>query len=80
MFGTELLKETMISDRKSEIFHYEIENFSVSTDVKFLFDIGKICAETGKQIENGIESLKDFLKIMDYYREDMDKITHKKML
>lgn len=32
----------MISGRNTEILHFEIENFSVSTDVKFLYDIGKI--------------------------------------
>lgn len=42
VFGTELLRETMISGRQTEICHFEIENFSVSTDVKFLFDIGRI--------------------------------------
>ena len=33
----------MITNRNGdEDFHYDIENFSVSTEVKFLFDIGKI--------------------------------------
>ena len=75
-----MLRETIISGRVSEIFHFEIENFSVSTDVKFLYHIGKITADSGIQVENGIESLRDFLKIINYYKEDMDKMTYRKML
>jgi hypothetical protein len=75
-----MLRDTMINDKNTEILHFEIENFSVSTDVKFLFDIGKICSQFGCQIPNGIESIKDFMKIMNYYREDMDKMTYKKMM
>jgi len=72
--------DTMVSGRATDTFHFEIENFSVSTDVKFLFDIGKIWAESGCQITNGIESLQDFTKIMNYYKEDMDSMTYKKMM
>ena len=75
-----MLKDTANSIRQTEIFHYDVESFSVSTDVKFLFDIGKIWAEAGIQIENGIDSINDFIKIMNYYKEDMDLHTFKKML
>ena len=75
-----MLKETANSIRNTEVFHLDVENFSVSTDVKFLFDIGKIWAEAGIQIENGIDSIKDFIKIMNYYKEDMEPHTFKKML
>ena len=54
----------MITNGKGEEdFHYDIEHFSVSTDIKFLFDIGKICAEAGIQVDNGIESINDFMKV-----------------
>mmetsp|Transcript_33377 Transcript_33377/g.32831 ORF Transcript_33377/g.32831 Transcript_33377/m.32831 type:complete len:270 (+) Transcript_33377:289-1098(+) len=43
-----------------EEMHYEIENFSVSTDVDFLYQIGKICAESGIKTEEGIRSLNDY--------------------
>lgn len=42
MFSSEIARDTIITNRADEVFHYEIENFSVSTDVKFLYDIGKI--------------------------------------
>ena len=53
----------MITNRNDDDFHYDIEHFSVTTDVKFLYEIGKICAESGQQVSNGIEALSDFIKI-----------------
>lgn len=58
---------------------YEIEGFSVSTDVDFLYQIGKICAENGIKIEEGIQSLNDFCLILDYYHQDMDEKVYTKM-
>jgi tetratricopeptide (TPR) repeat protein len=59
--------------------HHEIEGFSVSTDVDFLYQIGKICAENGIKINEGIESLNDFCLILDYYHQDMDEKVYTKM-
>lgn len=30
--------------------------------------------------DNGIESIQDFIKIMNYYKEDMDSKTYKKLI
>ena len=64
---------------EKEEVHYEIEGFSVSTDVDFLYQIGKICAESGSKAEEGIKSLHDFCLILDYYHQDMDEKVYKKM-
>lgn len=64
---------------ESMMYHFEIENFSVSTEVKFLYEIGKIWADSGTQPENGIEALQDFIKIITYYKEDMNQMVYKKM-
>lgn len=63
---------------KEEV-HHEIEGFSVSTDVDFLYQIGKICAESGIKAEEGIQSLNDFCLILDYYHQDMDEKVYLKM-
>ncbi|CAI2369054.1 unnamed protein product [Moneuplotes crassus] len=78
IFGTEVHRESMMS-RKSDIYHFDIENFSVSTELKFLYEIGKICADSGIQPENGIEALLDFIKILNYYKDDMEQMIFKKM-
>ena len=59
--------------------HYEIEGFSVSTDVDFLFQIGKIWAESGINVDEGIRSLNDFWLILDYFHQDMDEKIYLKM-
>lgn len=59
--------------------HYEIEAFSVSTDVDFLFQIGKICAESGTNVDEGIRSLNDFCLILDYFHQDMSEKVYTKM-
>lgn len=62
-----------------EEIHYEIENFSVSTNVDFLYQIGKICAESGTKTKEGIRSLNDFCLILDYFQQDMDPKIYLKM-
>jgi hypothetical protein len=61
----------------ADLAHHELEGFSVSTDVDFLYQIGKICAENGKKLKEGINSLNDFCLILDYYNEDMDAKVYK---
>ena len=68
-----------LKNKKVTEIHHPIEGFSVSTDVDFLYQIGKICAENGIKIEEGIKSLNDFCLILDYYNQDMDVKTYTKM-
>ena len=67
------------TETEDQDIHYEIEGFSVSTDVDFLYQIGKICAESGIKLDEGIKSLNDFCLILDYYNQDMDQRIYKKM-
>lgn len=64
---------------EDSMVRYEIEGFSVSTDVDFLYQIGKIWAENGIKVDEGIESLNDFCLILDYYHQDMDEKVYTKM-
>jgi len=43
--------------------------FSVYSDPHFLFKIGKICANSGEYLNLGLNSLHDYLLIMDYFKE-----------
>ena len=40
---------------------HESEGFAVYSDLKFLYQIGKICAESGKYLEEGILCLDDYI-------------------
>jgi len=41
--------------------------FKISSDVKFLYQIGKICAESGKYLEEGIKCLDDYINLLTYF-------------
>lgn len=66
-------------DSAVEEVHYEIERFSVSTDVDFLYQIGKVCAEYSVDVDEGIQCLNDFCLILDYFSQDMDEKVYMKM-
>ena len=51
---------------------HEAESFSVSSDSKFLYTIGKICARSGENIEEGLKAFNDFLLILDYFKTELD--------
>ncbi|CAI2360996.1 unnamed protein product [Moneuplotes crassus] len=43
------------------------EGFAVNSDVKFLYQIGKICAESGKYLEEGIKCLDDYINLLTFF-------------
>ena len=38
--------------------------------MKFLLQIGKIAAETGQQLEDGMGAINDYLQIVEFYRSE----------
>lgn len=60
-----------IPDLNTNNTHLENEGFAIYSNVKFLFIIGKICAETGKKLEDGLKALNDYIMILDFYRYDI---------
>jgi hypothetical protein len=58
---TELLDESNIN------LGHESEGFSVYSDLKFLYQIGKICAESGKYLEEGILCLDDYINLLTFF-------------
>ena len=57
----------------------EAEIFSVSSDTKFLYTIGKICARSGHNIEEGLKAFNDFLLILDYFKTELDSHFRRKI-
>lgn len=45
----------------------ESEGFAVTSDPLFLYHIGRICAESGKFMDEGLSCLNDFLLINEYH-------------
>lgn len=45
----------------------ESECFSVYSDLKFLYQIGRICAESGKFLEEGILWLDDYINLINFF-------------
>ena len=78
-YGSSKSSQKLTKKQVKENEHYEIEGFSVSTDVDFLFQIGKIWAESGINVDEGIRSLNDFWLILDYFHQDMDEKIYLKM-
>lgn len=61
MVETELLDESNIN------LGHESEGFNVYSDLKFLYQIGKICAESGKFLEEGILCLDDYINLLNFF-------------
>lgn len=55
------------------------EGFAIYSNVKFLLSIGKICAETGQYLEDGLNALNDYLSIVEYYKLDVPEDTYEKL-
>ena len=79
MFGKKSVRSASITSRsrqnEAEIsethignyFHeHESEGFAVYSDLKFLYQIGKICAQSGKYLEEGILCLDDFINLSNF--------------
>lgn len=57
-----------------EIF-YDSEGFAVTSDPEFLFRMGKMCAESGRFLEEGLLCLDDYLNIINFSAvEETDQI------
>ncbi|CDW77883.1 ras-2 protein [Stylonychia lemnae] len=67
---------TTQEDQKSVM---DSEGFAVYSSVIFLFQIGKIAAETGKCLEDGFNALNDYLSIIEYYKLDMPEHSFDKL-
>jgi len=46
--------------------YYDSEGFAVTSDPEFLFWMGKLCAESGRFLEEGLLCLDDFLNILNF--------------
>ncbi len=55
------------------------EGFAVYSNVKFLYLIGKIASETGQFAEEGINSLNDYLSLIEYFKDDVEEETFTKL-
>lgn len=55
------------------------EGFAIYSNVKFLHLIGKIAAETGQLLEDGLNALNDYQAIIDYYKHDVSEETYEKL-
>lgn len=48
-------------------YDHDSEGFAVYSDLKFLYQIGRIWAESGKYLEEGILCLDDYINLMDFF-------------
>ena len=58
--------ETVIFGAQIGNFYHESEGFAVYSDLKFLYQIGEICAESGKYLEEGIFCLDDYINLSEF--------------
>ena len=47
--------------------NYESQGFAVQSDLKFLYQIGRICAESGKFLEEGMLWLDDYINLINFF-------------
>lgn len=60
-------KQSELLDESNINLGHESEGFSVYSDLKFLYQIGKICAESGKYLEEGILCLDDYINLLTFF-------------
>lgn len=56
----------MLSETQLGNLMHESEGFAVYSDLKFLYQIGKIWAESGKYLEEGILWLDDYINLTNF--------------
>eukprot|EP00347_Sterkiella_histriomuscorum_P002786 403366804 len=67
-------------DMKSQnTLFMDSEGFAVYSNTKFLLQIGKICAETGQFLEDGMGALNDYMQILEYYEMDIPEENYRKL-
>jgi hypothetical protein len=59
--------ETDLLDESNVNLGRESEGFCVYSDLKFMYQIGKICAESNKYLEEGLLCLDDLLSISNSF-------------
>ena len=47
--------------------NYESQGFAVQSDLKFLYQIGRIWAESGKYLEEGMLWLDDYINLINFF-------------
>lgn len=62
---TNINEDGLEIEENIEIF-YDSEGFAVTSDPEFLFKMGKLCAESGRYLEEGLLCLDDFLNILNF--------------
>lgn len=71
------IMETDLLDESNMNLGHESEGFGVYSDLKFLYQIGKICAESGKFLEEGILCLDDYINLLNFFNPTQDQQTPK---
>lgn len=66
--------ETELLDESNMNLGHESEGFAVYSDLKFLYQIGKICGESGKFLEEGILCLDDYINLLNFFNPSEDQM------